>query len=482
MVVGLMTVAGVRFAARQLQADLRETARVTAVAVADSIELGPEQITGTAVVPVLSDFMNAARDLYAISVFRADSGVAVPVVSTSIVPPTPRGLMEQVIATGQQYVSDATPDLTQIGVPISRDGVTVGGVVVAVSLAGVARLERIAGLIGAGGAVLAIGVLTLIIHLLARRLVLVPLREIRRTIGAAQQGHLHARATLQRHDELREVADGLNRMLEALEGLHRTLNGRVEAATETLRQRNAQLVRSYESVLQLRDAAGRAQQLAAIGQTAANMAHQIGTPLNLVSGHVQLLLQEIDDDAPRRRLLIVQEQVERVATTVRELLKRGGSKPERLPTDVGAMLSRLTEAMRLRIEATGVTPELHIAPGLPLILADETQLELAVLNLVTNALDAMVGGGTLAIAAEQRGGVVRITVRDTGSGIDPELIPQVFEPWVTTKAAGCGAGLGLSITRDVIASLGGTIEISSVPGEGATVTIDIPCLLAAVKE
>jgi two-component system, NtrC family, sensor kinase len=481
IVVGLMTIAGVHFAARQIETDLRETARVTAVAAADSIELEPEQLADDTLVPVLRDFMKAALDLYAISVFRAVDHVAVPVASTSIAAPTPATLIERVLATGQEGWSDATPHLAQVAVPIRRGDTIIGAVAVAVSLSGVERMRQTAGLIGAGGTLLAIAVLTLLIHLLASRLVLTPLDDIRRAIAAAQTGDLHARARLVRDDELGEVVLGLNAMLAALEDLHRSLSARVESATATLRERNAQLLRSYESVMQLRDAAERARQLAAIGQTAANMAHQIGTPLNLVSGHVQLLLQEIDDPALRRRLAIVQEQVERVAATVRELLHRPGSKGERRPIEIGAMLARIAEAMRIRLEASGVAVSLRVDSSLPPVLANETQLELAVLNLVTNALDAMPSGGILSLEAAATGTGVRLTVGDTGPGIDPAVAAHIFEPWITTKSSDRGAGLGLSITRDVVSDLRGTIGVSSIPGRGATFAIELPAAGASVE-
>jgi signal transduction histidine kinase len=234
-------------------------------------------------------------------------------------------------------------------------------------------------------------------------------------------------------------------------------------------------VRSYQSILQLRDAVGRAQQLAAVGQTVANVAHQVGTPLNLVSGHVQLLLQETADPALRRRLSIVQEQVERVASTVRTLLERAGHRVERQPVSLAKMLTRIGEVMRWRLDAAHVTLTLHVADRLPDVLADETQLELAVLNLVANALDAMPNGGTLTLTADTAAdGGATVSIEDSGTGIAPEVIQTLFDPWVTTKRPGQGTGLGLSIARDVVSSLGGTIAVASEPGRGATFTITLP--------
>ena len=241
-----------------------------------------------------------------------------------------------------------------------------------------------------------------------------------------------------------------------------------------LRDRNDELVRSYQSVSRLRETAAHAQQLAAVGQTMANVAHQIGTPLNLVSGHVQLLQHEISDPNIQRRLRIVQEQIDRVVATVRGLLEHARPQRERQTVRIDAILARMGDAMRARLASSGVTLDLKIQRPLASVAADEAQLELALLNLVTNALDAMPNGGTLTLAATNDDGRVRIDVRDTGSGVDAAVLPRLFEPWVTTKSAGRGTGLGLSITRDLITSLGGTITFSTASGQGTTFTIDLP--------
>jgi two-component system NtrC family sensor kinase len=475
-VVTVLTFAGTRIARRQIDGDLRETAQVTAVALADDIELRQDPWSEDALVPVLRDFMNAAADLRSISVFRAEQGTAVPVVSTSAVAAPPAAVVEQVIATGEPEWSETTPHVAMIVVPIHREEAVTGAVAVAVSLAGVEQWQRTAGLVAAGGATFAIGAITLLIHLLARRLILDPLSEIRRVTARARGGDLAARAQVTRTDEMREVADGLNAMLADLDDLHRSLRERVAAATAELRERNEQLVRSYESVSQLRDTAARAQQMAAVGQTVANVAHQIGTPLNLISAHVQLLRQDITDSALQWRLRIVEEQAERMASAVRELLGRARPDAERCPVRIGDVLATIADAMRLRMAAASVTLNLQIADRLPAVVASEAQLELALLNLVVNALDAMPQAGTLTLAADRAPHAVRIQVRDTGSGIAADILPRIFEPWVTTKAVGRGSGLGLSITRDVVNALGGTIVVASTPGEGTSFAITLPAV------
>lgn len=480
-VVGVLTVAGVRLAARQMEAELRETARVTAVAVADDLELSAAPMNGDELVPVLRDYMTAAFDLFSISVFRAQDGKAVPLASTSIVAPPQTALVDGVIASGEESWSDATPHLALVAVPVKRGDATDGVVAVGVSLAGVERVQRSATLVGSAGALVTIAVLTLLIHLVMRRLVLEPLHDILSVIGEARGGNLGARARPARDDEMREVADGLNSMLAELGELHRSLNERVSAATDTLRERNEQLVHSYQSILQLRDTASRAQQLAAVGQTVANVAHQIGTPLNLVSGHVQLLLQETADPSLRRRLSIVQEQVGRVASTVRELLERAGPRVDRRAVSLSSMLTRIADVMRWRLDASHVELILKAADSLPEVVADETQLELALLNLVANALDAMPGGGTLIVQADRSESGVIISIRDSGMGIAPEVMQTLFDPWVTTKRPGQGTGLGLSIARNVVSSIGGTITVASEPGHGATFRVELPAAAGAIQ-
>src|SRR4029434_3330886 len=107
------------------------------------------------------------------------------------------------------------------------------------------------------------------------------------------------------------------------------------------------------------------------------------------------------------------------------------------------------------------------------VVGDETQLELALMNLITNALDAMPNGGELAIAAASHDGMISVDVHDTGVGIPPAVAERMFEPWVTSKP-GRGTGLGLSITRDVVQRAGGTIELVPSAGPGPTFRVSLP--------
>jgi signal transduction histidine kinase len=166
---------------------------------------------------------------------------------------------------------------------------------------------------------------------------------------------------------------------------------------------------------------------------------------------------------------------------VRTLLEHARPQSDRKPVRIDSVISRMGDAMRGRLASSGVTLDLNVRQPIGSVAADEAQLELALLNLVTNALDAMPDGGTLTLAATSAGGCVTIDVRDTGSGIDAAVLPRIFEPWVTTKRTGRGTGLGLSITRDLVTSLGGTIAVSTTPGRGTTFTIELPAAESAIE-
>jgi signal transduction histidine kinase len=294
-------------------------------------------------------------------------------------------------------------------------------------------------------------------------------------MARAGTGDFSARAEVVRNDEIGSVAVGLNEMLPRLEHFNVALQERVEDATHELRLRNEELVDSYRRVFVLREALARAEQLAAVGQMAASVAHQVGTPLNLISGYVQMMQEDASADArTERRLQIVQEQIGKVAAVVRTLLDQARREGTRQPVEIGTLLSRVADVARPKLDASRIGLRLHIDGGAPAIVADAEELELAILNLISNALDAMPSGGELSITAAREGDGVRVEVSDTGSGITADLIPRIFLPWVTTKPTGRGTGLGLSITHDVITRHGGTINVTSHPGRGTTFTILLP--------
>jgi two-component system NtrC family sensor kinase len=317
---------------------------------------------------------------------------------------------------------------------------------------------------------------TLLVDQAARVLMYRRLAHVRETMQQAAAGQRNARVSIDGLDEIGVIARGLNDILQGLERLNEALDTRVEAATEVFRQKSVEIADSHREMAMLSEELARAGRLAALGQAAANMAHQIGTPLNLISTYVQLLIQSTPSDAESiDRLKAIQDQVGKVTAVVRAALD--SSRPPAIPherADLGTLVRRVCHMASPMLEDAGVQIEVTTPDQSAEVLTDPVQLELALLNLITNSVDAMASGGTLTVRLERVNDRLRLEFADTGSGIPPELLAHIFDPWVTTKAQGKGSGLGLSIARQVVASHGGTIRVDNRPGKGAVFTINLP--------
>ena len=482
LVLGIEALLEVRVFERDVERDLLETARLTAVAVADDFELRREPLDVKALSATLHEFAIGAAAIRTVSLIAVDADPRV-IASTS------SGEREDALAAAVQagtshetVAFESNAGTAIVAVPALRDGRTVAAAVVTVSLGSVAQLRtkgRTVTLWFAPGAVL---LLTLMIDWFARRLIHYPVARIHDAMGRAGGGDFSARAAIVRRDELGAVASGLNDMLGRLQEFNDALQVLVDEQTAELRLKNAELLESSRRDAALREALARAQQMAAVGQMAASVAHQVGTPLNLISGYVQMLQGDPSIDArTQRRLAIVQEQIGKVAAVVRTMLDHSRAPDTRWPVPLGNLLARVADVARPKLDSSKIALALDVTSDLPRVDANSEELELAILNLVNNSLDAMPRGGRLAIRAARVQNKVRLEIADTGSGIAPELLPRIFDPWVTTKPAGRGTGLGLSITRDVIARHGGTIEAASEPGR-TVFTIELPVAGAAPQD
>ena len=148
------------------------------------------------------------------------------------------------------------------------------------------------------------------------------------------------------------------------------------------------------------------------------------------------------------------------------------------PLAPGELVAGLAELVRPSLVGHGIELELEVAPGLPAVGADRAQLEQALLNLVSNAVDAMPSGGRLRLAARPHPAGVELVVADSGGGIAAEELSKVFDPLYTTKPPGKGTGLGLPILREVVEAHGGTVRLESRPGEGTTALVCLPATAA----
>ncbi|MCL5676550.1 MAG: ATP-binding protein, partial [Firmicutes bacterium] len=229
--------------------------------------------------------------------------------------------------------------------------------------------------------------------------------------------------------------------------------------------------------------------LAALGQLAAGVAHEINNPLASVAAYAEDLMDRLREEGPQalttggaamEYLSTIRQQVERCKGITFNLLKfaRQGTPEERQGPEMVPVNETLKDTVALaghRIRRQGVAVRWRLSDGLPPARAERARLQQVFLNLLTNALDAMEPrGGTLTLEVVRQADTAHVRITDTGRGIPPEDRPRVFEPFFTTKPPGKGTGLGLSICYGIVSEWGGHIQLESEPGRGTTVEVSLP--------
>jgi PAS domain S-box-containing protein len=220
----------------------------------------------------------------------------------------------------------------------------------------------------------------------------------------------------------------------------------------------------------------RSERLALAGQLASGLAHEIGTPLNVIAGTAEFLLGDLPPEDPRRAdMEVISQESHRVADLVRRLLglvrERSGA-PE--PVEVHGLLDYTLRLLEYRFQKEQIMVIKQYTADLPSALVARQELEQVLLNLLINAWHAMPAGGTITIMTEQRDAQAVIAITDTGCGIPEEHMSQVFEPFFTTKPPEQGTGLGLAVAYQLITGHGGHIDIASQVDQGTTVTLTLP--------
>lgn len=219
----------------------------------------------------------------------------------------------------------------------------------------------------------------------------------------------------------------------------------------------------------------RTERVAELGTLASGMAHEIGTPMNVILGRAEYLMDRVRDEPTKKGLQTIIAQVERITRVMNQLLAFARRKPpERNPLQLKDIVENGMELFRDRLEKSRVVVELTLDDACPKVLADGDQMSQVFINLVMNAIHAMPDGGMLRVGLEQESGMVKLTVADSGHGIPHEALPRIFEPFFTTKEFGKGTGLGLTVVKGIIDEHNGTITVDSEMGKGTRFTIVLP--------
>lgn len=310
-------------------------------------------------------------------------------------------------------------------------------------------------------------VVVVAVMVFTRSLVTGPIEKLLAGIDDVARGDLSRVLLSEREDEIGALASRFNEM------------------TYSLRESRAETERQNAAKMKLEERLFQTEKMATIGQLAAEIAHEVGTPLNVIVGRARSMGKKATDPgAVQKNADIVAEQASRITRIIQRLLdtarrKVGG--PEAGLVDLNQVTLATVEFLEGRFAAARVTRQLHRADGLPPVKGDSDQLQQVFINLLLNAIEAMPGGGQvrvetsqvtrrrpgLEVAPEQA--VVVVEVADTGSGIPREQRDRIFEPFYTTKEGRGGTGLGLSVTHGIIKEHDGWIEVDEGPGGQGTV-------------
>lgn len=244
-------------------------------------------------------------------------------------------------------------------------------------------------------------------------------------------------------------------------GLHDdldSLTARIEGVVQALHEREREVV--------------RAEQLAAVGQLAAGVGHELRNPLTSIKMLVQTGLEGADrltaDD-----LRVIEGEIRRMERSLQTFLEFARPpKLERRPVELGAVLGAVAGLVRGRAEQQRVRTAVELPDGPVELAADAGQLQQVFVNLVLNALDAMPAGGALTVTARRAGPQVEVEVADTGPGVAPAMLPRLFQPFASSKDT--GLGLGLVISRRIVEDHGGTLTAGARPGGGARFVVRLP--------
>ena len=324
----------------------------------------------------------------------------------------------------------------------------------------------------AGGVV----VIALMSFIVVWRLVQVRMQLLKRGTEKLRKGELGYQIGIQSKDEIGELATSFNKMSNELLEAREEITAWTHTLEERVDQKTRELRRAHEQMLQ-------AERMVTIGKMAAVVAHEINNPLAGILTYAKLIKRWIDRgiEGPEKKkevddsLDLIATESRRCGELVKNLLTFSRTSPISLDkADLNAVIQRCVKLVEHRAELGSIQLHVDTDTVLPPVYCDAAQMEQVLLALVMNAIDAMPHGGNLWLRSKFLGAEVELTVRDDGTGIPPDVLPKLFEPFTTTKEVGKGVGLGLAISKGIVDRHSGKITVESEMGKGTTFRIVLP--------
>jgi signal transduction histidine kinase len=291
-----------------------------------------------------------------------------------------------------------------------------------------------------------------------------PIQQLVAGVQAFTRGSYDYPLQVDTHDEIGYLAGTFAQMRTALQRHLASLaeeQHRLEEANSRLQQMQQQLIQS--------------ERLATVGQMAAWVAHEINNPLAVIKTSVRILQKQSQEDSPTIQCLhSIDGEVNRIAHILRELLDCAPASSTQEVVDVNAVIHSLEPLLAPTLQSEQISLRIVLEPDLPQVCMASDRLKQVLFNLIRNAEDAMSTGGDLVIQTTRQSDRIQVRITDTGGGIAPEHLGQVFAPFFTTKGQKGGKGLGLAISYGLVASANGQIDVESAVGQGSTFRVSLP--------
>ncbi|HZW92224.1 MAG TPA: ATP-binding protein [Candidatus Eremiobacteraceae bacterium] len=305
-----------------------------------------------------------------------------------------------------------------------------------------------------------------------------PIKALKNGTEHLSQGRLGYQIEVRSHDEVGDLAHSFNGMSLQLRAANEEIVTWAKTLEDRVVQKTKELQRAHEHMLHV-------EKMASMGKMAAVVAHEVNNPLSGILTYAKLLRKWVGTGQAEHEkreeamqcLDLIAAESRRCGELVKNLLTLSRTSPMNLQsTNLQEVIDRCLLLVRHQLEHVGIELQLKLAEDLPRVSCDPAQIEQVLLALIMNAIDAMPRGGNLWLETQlsHDGTGIEIRVRDDGAGIAPDVLPQIFEPFMTTKENGRGVGLGLAISRGIVERHNGRIEVESELGRGTAFTITLP--------
>ena len=478
-------------ASRNRHAEFMRAAGVVTRGLSASPDLANRQV----IEPLLQDIQELRPGIRALEIWDLRSSTPATTLRTGTVarPLLPSEIYELRGSKVLSFFDDTADRAWVFSVPLTLNGDVVGALRGRFSVSKYDELIQAQAVIAKQAAVGGVVVTSLCMLFLIRLQIHRPISRLLTTMGDVRRGNLGLTASVNGPVEIRRLAENFNRMMREIHSLvseKDKLVDEIQTLNDQLEQKVAEAVLELESekdrVTQAQLLAQRNSKLAALGEISAIVAHELGNPLNALHGRLQLIKQSPMSEGTARHMGVIDGQISRMTDVIQHILNSTRLEQRTSPVCLNDVIR---EVLSLS-SPPGIKVALDLTEGLPAIAVNRMLLHGVVLNLITNAIQAMGDKGTLTLRTgladgmslsdvvlvdvlEDKAPMVRLSVMDSGSGIPQAMLAKLCEPFFTTRHDEGGTGLGLAICRRVVASSAGRLAVRSSK-EGTCFTIDFP--------